>query len=156
MNTLQAGDKAPSFTLKNQLGNEVSLQECLKKGPVLVYFYPKASTPGCTFQAQGLRDSKAALDINNVTVLGISPDPVAKLAKFFDKQSLNFDLLSDEDLTVANAFGVWGEKKFMGKIFDGIHRLSFYIEQDGTINHLFNKFKTKEHHNVVLAHIDNK
>lgn len=153
MNTLTAGAKAPQFTLQDQHGNDVSLQECLKIGPVLVYFYPKASTPGCTVQACGLRDSKSALDNHKITVLGISPDPVAKLAKFADKQALNFTLLSDEDHSVADAFGVWGEKKFMGKIYDGIHRLSFLINQDGTISQVFDKFKTKDHHEVVLAYI---
>ncbi len=150
MNTLQAGDKAPDFSLQNQFDETVSLSETLKSGPVLVYFYPKASTPGCTVQACGLRDSKPELDNLAVTVLGISPDPVKKLARFAEKQALNFSLLSDEDHAIADAFGVWGEKKFMGKVFDGIHRLSFLINQDGTIEHLFNKFKTKEHHDVVL------
>lgn len=155
MNTLTAGAQAPLFTLQDQQDNAVSLQECLKKGPVLVYFYPKASTPGCTVQACGLRDSKAKLDSHKVTVLGISPDPVAKLAKFAEKQSLNFTLLSDEDHSVADAFGVWGEKKFMGKIYDGIHRISFLINPDGTIAHVFDKFKTSDHHDVVLAQISN-
>lgn len=150
MNTLQAGDKAPEFTLKNQFDQDISLSESLKDGPVLVYFYPKASTPGCTVQACGLRDSKPELDNLAVTVLGISPDPVKKLARFAEKQELNFSLLSDEDHAIADAFGVWGEKKFMGKIYDGIHRLSFLVNQDGTISHLFNKFKTKEHHEIVL------
>ena len=153
MNTLTAGAKAPHFTLQDQHGNSVSLAESLKQGPVLVYFYPKASTPGCTVQACGLRDSKAELDSHNVTVFGISPDPVAKLAKFAEKQALNFTLLSDEDHSVADAFGVWGEKKFMGKTYDGIHRLSFLINTDGTIAHVFDKFKTKDHHEVVLAQI---
>lgn len=153
MNRLTVGAKAPQFTLQDQQGNPVSLQECLKKGPVLVYFYPKASTPGCTVQACGLRDTKAELDNHKVTVLGISPDPVAKLAKFAEKQSLNFTLLSDEDHSVADAFGVWGEKKFMGKVYDGIHRLSFLINTDGTIAHVFDKFKTSDHHQVVLAEI---
>lgn len=153
MNTLTAGAKAPHFTLQDQHGNSVSLADSLKQGPVLVYFYPKASTPGCTVQACGLRDSKAELDSLNVTVFGISPDPVAKLAKFAEKQALNFTLLSDEDHSVADAFGVWGEKKFMGKTYDGIHRLSFLINTDGTIAHVFDKFKTKDHHEVVLAQI---
>ncbi|WP_198780269.1 thioredoxin-dependent thiol peroxidase [Shewanella putrefaciens] len=153
MNRLTVGAKAPQFTLQDQQGNPVSLQECLKKGPVLVYFYPKASTPGCTVQACGLRDTKAELDNHKVTVLGISPDPVAKLAKFAEKQSLNFTLLSDEDHSVADAFGVWGEKKFMGKIYDGIHRISFLINTDGTIAHVFDKFKTTDHHQVVLAQL---
>ncbi|MCL1091637.1 thioredoxin-dependent thiol peroxidase [Shewanella profunda] len=155
MNTLTAGEKAPQFTLNDQNGSSVSLQDALKQGPVLVYFYPKASTPGCTVQACGLRDSKAKLDNHKVTVLGISPDPVAKLAKFAEKQSLNFSLLSDEDHSVADAFGVWGEKKFMGKIYDGIHRLSFLINPDGTVAHVFDKFKTSDHHEVVLAQISN-
>ncbi|MCL2914810.1 thioredoxin-dependent thiol peroxidase [Shewanella corallii] len=153
MKTLVAGDKAPMFTLKDQQDNQVSLEECLKKGPVVVYFYPKALTPGCTVQACGLRDTKAELDAMNVTVLGISPDPVAKLAKFADKHELNFSLLSDEDHAIADAFGVWGEKKFMGKIYDGIHRLSFLVGQDGKVQHVFNKFKTKDHHEVVLNYL---
>ncbi|GGP42947.1 peroxiredoxin [Shewanella algicola] len=151
MNTLNVGDIAPNFSLQNQAGETVSLQQALTNGPVLVYFYPKASTPGCTVQAQGLRDIKAQLDGLNVTVFGISPDPVAKLAKFADKQALNFTLLSDEDHAVADAFGVWGEKKFMGRIFDGIHRLSFIVGIDGKISHVLNKFKTKNHHEVVLT-----
>ena len=155
MQTLTAGDKAPLFTLQNQHNETISLEAELKKGPVLVYFYPKASTPGCTVQACGLRDSKDELNDLSITVLGLSPDPVAKLAKFSDKQSLNFSLLSDEDHAIADAFGVWGEKKFMGKIYDGIHRLSFLIGPAGKILHVFNKFKTKDHHEVVLAHLKN-
>ncbi|MCL1144600.1 thioredoxin-dependent thiol peroxidase [Shewanella marinintestina] len=155
MQTLTAGDKAPLFTLQNQHNETISLEAELKKGPVLVYFYPKASTPGCTVQACGLRDSKDELNDLSITVLGLSPDPVAKLAKFSDKQSLNFSLLSDEDHAIADAFGVWGEKKFMGKIYDGIHRLSFLIGPGGKILHVFNKFKTKDHHEVVLAHLKN-
>ena len=154
MNTLVTGDTAPSFTLQNQNDQTISLQEALKTGPVLVYFYPKALTPGCTVQACGLRDTKPQLDNLAVTVLGISPDPVAKLARFADKHQLNFSLLSDEDHGVADAFGVWGEKKFMGKIYDGIHRLSFLIGQDGKVAHVFDKFKTKDHHQVVLNYIE--
>lgn len=148
MNTLKAGDKAPQFTLKNQAGNDVSLVK--QDGKTLVYFYPKASTPGCTVQAKGLRDSMNALDAKNVTVLGISPDPVKRLAKFVEKESLNFDLLSDEDHAIADEFGVWGLKKFMGKEYDGIHRLSFLIDENGKIETVFDKFKTKDHHTVVL------
>ncbi|WP_299792697.1 thioredoxin-dependent thiol peroxidase [uncultured Shewanella sp.] len=153
MKTLTTGDKAPLFELKDQDDQLISLEKSLKQGPVLVYFYPKASTPGCTVQACGLRDSKDELTELNVTVLGISPDPVAKLSRFSQKQELNFSLLSDEDHAIADAFGVWGEKKFMGKVYDGIHRLSFLIGQDGKVSHVFNKFKTKEHHDVVLNHL---
>jgi peroxiredoxin Q/BCP len=107
-------------------------------------------TPGCTVQAQGLRDSKAELDEHNAVVLGISPDAVKRLPKFIEKESLNFTLLSDEDHSIAEAFGVWGLKKFMGKEYDGIHRITFIIDEDGKIVNVLNKFKTKEHHNVVL------
>ncbi|MCE9678554.1 thioredoxin-dependent thiol peroxidase [Shewanella sp. AS1] len=154
MKTLTTGDQAPLFTLQNQDGASTSLKEALQKGPVLVYFYPKALTPGCTVQACGLRDSQNALNELNVTVFGISPDPVAKLNRFTDKHQLNFSLLSDEDHSVADAFGVWGEKKFMGKIYDGIHRLSFLVGQDGKVAHVFDKFKTKDHHQVVLDYLE--
>ncbi|MFT6328907.1 MAG: peroxiredoxin Q/BCP [Bermanella sp.] len=149
MNTLKAGDKAPQFTLQNQSDDLVSLADFTGK-KVLVYFYPKAMTPGCTIQAQGLRDIKSDLDNKNVVVLGISPDAVKRLPKFIQKESLNFTLLSDEDHAVADAFGVWGLKKFMGKEYDGIHRLSFLIDENGVISHVLDKFKTKEHHQVVL------
>lgn len=109
MKTLQAGDKAPQFSLQNQNDETVSLSDFAGK-KVLVYFYPKAMTPGCTVQAQGLRDSKEELVAKNVEILGISPDPVKRLPKFADKESLNFTLLSDEDHAVADAFGVWGLK----------------------------------------------
>lgn len=153
MNTLQAGDKAPLFNLQDQDGNPVSLEALLKEHQVLVYFYPKALTPGCTVQAEQLRDHKAALSEHNTVAVGISPDPVKKLKNFETKKELNFLLLSDEDHKVAEDFGVWGLKKFMGKEYDGIHRISFLIGQDGNIKHVFNKFKTKEHHQVVLDYL---
>ena len=153
MNTLTSGDKAPLFTLDDQNGDSVSLAKCLESSPVLVYFYPKAMTPGCIIQAEGLRDSKDELAELNLQVIGISPDPVKKLANFCVKKSLNFTLVSDEDHAVADQFGVWGEKKFMGKVYDGIHRLSFLVNQDGTVGHVFNKFKTKEHHTQVIEHM---
>jgi len=149
MKTLQAGDKAPAFSIPNQDGQTVSLKDFAGK-KVLVYFYPKAMTPGCTIQAQGLRDSKTELDDKNTVVLGVSPDAVKRLPKFIEKENLNFTLLSDEDHAVADAFGVWGLKKFMGKEYDGIHRITFLIDENGVIEHVFNKFKTKEHHQVVL------
>ncbi|PAJ75660.1 thioredoxin-dependent thiol peroxidase [Pseudoalteromonas sp. NBT06-2] len=150
MNTLVAGDKAPLFSLQDQNGQTIDLCELLKKQQVLVYFYPKAMTPGCIIQAEHLRDQKAALAKLNTISVGISPDPVKKLKNFEIKKELNFTLLSDEDHQIADEFGVWGLKKFMGKEYDGIHRLSFLISQDGTIKHVFNKFKTKEHHQVVI------
>lgn len=152
MNTLQAGDKAPQFELLDQNSELIKLVDFAGQN-VLVYFYPKAMTPGCTVQAQGLRDSYEALKSHNVTVLGISIDPVKRLGKFIEKEQLNFTLLSDEDHAVADQFGVWGEKKFMGKIYDGLHRLSFLINGTGEIEHVFNKFKTKDHHQVVLDYL---
>ncbi|HSG51578.1 MAG TPA: thioredoxin-dependent thiol peroxidase [Rheinheimera sp.] len=150
---LAAGAKAPDFSLLDQQQQTVSLSELLKTNRVLVYFYPKAMTPGCTVQACSLRDSKAELAQKGVTVVGISTDAPAKLAKFAQRDQLNFTLLSDEDHKVAEAFGVWGEKKFMGKVYDGIHRISFLIAQDGKVEHVFDNFKTKDHHQVVLNYL---
>ncbi|CAB0150197.1 Putative peroxiredoxin bcp [Pseudidiomarina piscicola] len=150
MNTLKAGDKAPQFTLNDANEQQVALSELLKQGKVLVYFYPKAMTPGCTVQAQQLRDHQQELEKHNVVTVGISPDAPKRLAKFTERDELNFTLLSDEDHAVAEGFGVWGLKKFMGREYDGIHRMSFLINQDGTIAKVFDKFKTKDHHQVVL------
>ncbi|EFL80014.1 thioredoxin-dependent thiol peroxidase [Actinobacillus pleuropneumoniae] len=149
MNTLKAGDKAPQFTLLDQHEQPVSLSQFAGK-KVLVYFYPKALTPGCTTQAFGLRDSKSELEQLNVVVLGISPDLPKKLAQFAEKKALNFTLLSDADHQVAEAFGVWGEKKFMGRTYDGIHRISFLVNEQGVIEQVFDKFKTGEHHQIVV------
>ena len=150
MNTLTIGDNAPLFTLKDENETEVSLADYIGKHQILVYFYPKAMTPGCTVQAQGLRDVKEELKTLNTVVFGISPDEPKRLAKFCVRDELNFTLLSDVDHKVADDFGVWGLKKFMGKEYDGIHRLSFLIGLDGKISHVFNKFKTKDHHQVVI------
>ena len=152
MNTLTAGSPAPAFSLLDQDGNTVSLED-FKGKKVLFYFYPKAMTPGCTTQAKGLRDIKAELDAHNVVVLGVSIDPVKRLGKFIERDDLNFTLLSDEDHAVADQFGVWGEKKFMGKVYDGIHRISFLVGKDGNVKQVFDKFKTKNHHEVVLAYL---
>ena len=150
MNTLTIGDNAPLFTLKDENEQDIALTDFIGKKQVLVYFYPKAMTPGCTVQAQGLRDSQNQLTDLNTVVFGISPDEPKRLAKFCQRDELNFTLLSDVDHKVADDFGVWGLKKFMGKEYDGIHRLSFLIGLDGKISHVFNKFKTKDHHQVVL------
>ena len=152
MNRLVAGDKAPLFSLQNEQGHNVSLADLAGK-KVLVYFYPRALTPGCTTQACGLRDVNAQLSELNTVVYGISPDPVKKLANFVDKKDLNFPLLSDEDHAVADAVGAWGEKKFMGKTYDGIHRISFLINEQGLIEKVFDKFKTKDHHQVILDYL---
>ncbi|WP_417689488.1 thioredoxin-dependent thiol peroxidase [Pseudidiomarina sp.] len=154
MKTLQAGDKAPEFNLLDANEQQVALNDLLKDGKVLVYFYPKAMTPGCTVQAQQLRDHQAELAKRNVITVGISPDAPKRLAKFTERDELNFTLLSDEDHAIAEAFGVWGPKKFMGKEYDGIHRISFLIGQDGKVAQVFDKFKTKDHHQVVLDALD--
>ncbi|PTB89779.1 thioredoxin-dependent thiol peroxidase [Pseudidiomarina aestuarii] len=151
MKLLEAGAKAPHFELPNADNENVALADLLKQGRVLVYFYPKAMTPGCTVQAQQLRDHARAFAEHGVQIVGISPDEPKRLAKFTERDNLNFTLLGDVDHSVADAFGVWGPKKFMGKEYDGIHRISFLINQDGTVAEVFDKFKTKDHHEVVLA-----
>ena len=152
MKRLVAGDKAPIFNLENEQGELVSLTDFSGK-KVLVYFYPKAMTPGCITQACGLRDVNAELENFNTVVLGISPDPIKKLQNFITKKELNFPLLSDLDHAIADAFGVWGEKNFMGKTYDGIHRISFLINEQGEIEKVFDKFKTKNHHEMVLDYL---
>lgn len=143
------GNIAPAFTLRNQRGEKVALKDFRGEKNVVLYFYPKAMTPGCTTQACGIRDSRQAFDKLDTVVLGVSPDPVSRLAKFEEKQDLNFDLLSDEDHKVADKYGVWGPKKFMGREFDGIHRQTFIIGKDGRLKHIFPKVKTKTHHEDV-------
>lgn len=144
------GNLAPAFTLQNQAGEKVSLKDFKGKKNVVVYFYPKASTPGCTVQACGIRDSKRALAKLDTVVLGISPDPQKRLQNFIDKQALNFDLLSDEDHKIADKYGAWGPKKFMGREFDGILRSSFIVGKDGKLKHIMDKVKTKTHHDDVI------
>ena len=154
MNTLTVGDNAPLFNLLDENGVEVSLEETLKTSQVLVYFYPKAMTPGCTTQAQGLRDIFNELASLNTTVYGISPDASKRLLKFKERDELNFTLLSDEDHKVADDFGVWGLKKFMGKEFMGLIRTTFIIGKDGKLLKVMDKFKTKSHHDDLLNVLD--
>lgn len=143
------GHKAPAFSLQNQRGETVKLAD-LKGKKVVLYFYPKAMTPGCTTQACGLRDAKAEYEAANVVVLGVSPDPFERLKKFEDKHELNFDLLSDEDHATAEKYGVWGLKKFMGREFMGVNRVTFIIDEQGQLSHIMPKVKTKSHHDDVL------
>jgi len=145
------GNLAPAFSLKDQDGKKVSLKDFRDKKNVVLYFYPKAMTPGCTVQACGLRDSRDSFKKLNTVVLGVSPDPVARLGKFIEKQDLNFTLLSDEDHAVAEKYGAWGLKKFMGKEFMGILRTSFIIGADGRLKHVMDKVKTKSHHDDVIT-----
>jgi peroxiredoxin Q/BCP len=145
------GNMAPAFTLPDQDGNKVSLKQFRGEKNVVLYFYPKAMTPGCTNQACGIRDSRKALQKVDTVVLGVSPDPVARLGKFIEKQDLNFTLLSDEDHAVADKYGAWGPKKFMGREFDGILRTTFIIGKDGRLKHVMEKVNTKTHNEDVLA-----
>lgn len=146
------GNSAPSFLLPDQHGNLVSLEN-LKGKIVVLYFYPKAMTPGCTVQACSLRDSKSALDKLGIVVLGVSPDPVNKLQKFIEKEALNFTLLSDADHAVAERYGSWGLKKFMGREYMGILRQTFIIDGEGTLRFVMDDVKTKTHHDDVMAWI---
>ncbi len=149
----EVGKVAPAFTLKNQKGEKVSLKDFKGEKNVVLYFYPKAMTPGCTVQACSIRDNKRSFTSKKTVVLGVSPDPVEKLEKFRDKESLNFDLLADEGHKIADKYGVWGPKKFMGKTYDGINRTTFIIGKDGKIKHVMDKVKTKTHHDDVLNFI---
>ncbi|MEQ8803612.1 thioredoxin-dependent thiol peroxidase [Haliea sp.] len=144
------GNLAPAFSLPDQDGKTVTLKQFRDKKNVVLYFYPKAMTPGCTVQACGIRDSQKALAKADTVVLGVSPDPVARLGKFIDKQDLNFTLLSDEDHAVAEKYGAWGLKKFMGREFMGILRTSFIIGKDGRLKHVMDKVATKTHHEDIL------
>jgi len=150
MTALKLGNMAPVFTLLNQAEEKVTLKDFRGKSAVVLYFYPKAMTPGCTVQACGLRDSKKELAKLGAVALGISPDPVKRLAKFEEKESLNFDLLADEDHSVADKYGVWDLKKFMGREYMGIVRTTFIIDKTGRLVHIMDKFKTKTHHDDVL------
>lgn len=146
------GKVAPAFTTLDENGNKVALKD-FRGQTVVLYFYPKAMTPGCTTQACSLRDSKKELDKLNVVTLGISPDAPARLLKFKERDNLNFTLLSDEDHAIADKYGVWGPKKFMGREFDGIHRITFIIDEKGKLIHIMDKFKTKTHHEDVLNYL---
>ena len=148
------GNMAPAFTLNNQRGEKISLKDFRGKKNVVVYFYPRANTPGCTMQACGIRDYKKSFAKHDTVVLGISPDNIKKLQGFEEKQQLNFDLLADEDHKIADKYGVWGLKKFMGKESMGIIRTTFIVGKDGRVKAVLNKFKTKTHHEDVLAWLE--
>lgn len=154
VNPIKEGEEAPQFSLPDQDGELVSSND-FEGQRILLYFYPKAMTPGCTVQACNLRDSADDFKKYNVVVIGISTDKPEKLSRFVDKELLNFTLLSDEDHKTCDAFGVWGEKEFMGKTYDGIHRISFLIGKDGKIEKVFDDFKTTNHHTVVLDYLKN-
>jgi thioredoxin-dependent peroxiredoxin len=147
---IEPGDKAPNFTLSDQDGNEVKLSS-LRGRKVVLYFYPKAESPGCTTQACGVRDHAADYAAAGAVVLGVSRDPVERIAKFDDKHSLGFRLLSDADHAVAEAYGVWVEKSMYGRKFMGMQRSTFVIDPKGKVTHVFPKVSPKTHDDLVLA-----
>ncbi|MDG1715580.1 thioredoxin-dependent thiol peroxidase [Lacinutrix sp.] len=149
MNTLKQGDKVPDFTVNNQDGNLVSLSD-FKGKKLVVFFYPKASTPGCTAEACNLTDNYKALQDKGYEILGVSADSEKRQTNFKTKYKFPFDLLADEDKTVIDAFGVWGLKKFMGKEYDGIHRKTFLVDENGVVAHVIDKVKTKDHAAQIL------
>lgn len=149
------GNLAPAFTLNNSAGEKVSLGDFKGKKNVVLYFYPKASTPGCTVQACGIRDARSEFVSLETVVLGVSPDSTLKLQKFTDKHALNFDLLSDEDHAVADKYGVWRLKKFMGREFMGILRTSFLINKEGRLVYIMEKVNTKTHIQDILTILQN-
>lgn len=144
MNTLKQGDKVPAFTAHDQDGNTINLSDYNGK-KLIVFFYPKANTPGCTAEACNLRDNYAELQAQGYELLGVSADSQRKQANFKNKYDFPFPLLADEDHTVINTFGVWGPKKFMGREFDGIHRKTFVIDEEGIVSKVIDKVKTKDH-----------
>ena len=144
MNTLQVGDKVKDFTAVDDSGKEISLSD-YKGKKLIVFFYPKASTPGCTAEACNLRDNYKALQEQGYELLGVSADSVKRQANFKAKYDFPFPLLADEDHTVLNIFGVWGLKKFMGREYDGIHRKTFVLDENAVVTKVIDKVKTKDH-----------
>ena len=150
---IEPGDEAPDFELPDQDGRAVKLSD-FRGRPVVVYFYPKADTPGCTTQACGVRDHRADYANVGATVLGISPDPVKKVKKFHDKQSLDFSLLADEGHAIADSYGVWVEKSMYGKTYFGNERRTFIIDSDGKVAAVLRKVKPAEHDELVLQALE--
>ncbi len=146
---IEAGTTAPDFTLPDQEGEDVSLAD-FRGSPVVLYFYPKADTPGCTTQAWGVRDHHADYEAAGAVVLGVSPDPVRAVKKFADKQSLNFRLLADEDHAVCDLYGVWAEKTNYGRTYWGALRTTFVIDEQGVVRHVIPKVSPKTHDDQVL------
>ena len=150
MTTLKTGDKAPQFSGLDQNGTSHTLAD-YKGNKLVVFFYPKSSTPGCTAEACDLRDNFERFKANNYELLGVSADSAKAQAKFIEKYELPFPLLADEDKSVIQAFGVWGPKKFMGKEYDGIHRTTFVINESGIIEQVISDVKTKAHAAQILG-----
>jgi peroxiredoxin Q/BCP len=149
MTTLKAGDKAPDFKALDEQGNTVELSDYSGK-KLVVFFYPKASTPGCTAEACDLNDNFDRFQAKGYEILGVSADSAKRQSNFKNKYGFKYPLLADEDKAVIEAFGVWGPKKFMGKEYDGIHRTTFIIDENGTIEEVITKVKTKAHAAQIL------
>ena len=149
MTILKAGDKAPPFSGRDQNDKTIQLEDYRGK-KVVLFFYPKASTPGCTAEACNLRDNYSKLIKENYEIIGVSADSVKKQANFSEKNELPFPLIADEDREIILAYGVWGPKKFMGREFDGIHRTTFVIDENGTIQNIITKVNTKNHADQIL------
>ena len=149
MKTLQAGDQVPEFSVVDDRGNTQSLS-AYKGQKLVVFFYPKASTPGCTAEACDLRDHYKELQDAGYALLGVSADSQKKQRNFSEKYSFPFPLLADENKQVIEAFGVWGPKKFMGREYDGIHRMTFLIDENGVVERVIEKVKTKAHAAQIL------
>jgi thioredoxin-dependent peroxiredoxin len=147
---IEEGAPAPDFTLRNQDDEEVTLSE-LRGRPVVLYFYPKADTPGCTTQACSIRDHSGDYEAAGAVVLGVSPDPVSAVKRFHAKQSLNFTLLADEDHSICELYGVWGEKSMYGRTYEGVTRSTYVIDPEGRIAKAFPKVSPKTHDEIVLA-----
>ena len=150
MNTLKVGDKVPEFSAKDQDGNDIKLSD-YKGKKLVVFFYPAANTPTCTTEACNLRDNYSTLGAQGYELLGVSADTQRKQGNFKKKFDLPFPLLADTDRHVINTFGVWGPKKFMGREFDGIHRITFVLNEDGVVADVINKVKAKEHTDQILG-----
>lgn len=149
MQTLKSGDKVPNFKVNDQDGNSVSSED-YKGKKWIVFFYPKASTPGCTNEVCNLRDNYEELQKQGYELLGVSADSEKRQKNFKEKYKLPFPLLADENKEVLNGFGVWGPKKFMGRTYDGIHRMTFIIDETGTVERVIEKVKTKDHAAQIL------
>lgn len=149
MTSLNVGDKAPEFVALDEFSQSISLTDFLGK-KVILYFYPKDMTPGCTAESCNLGENYSLLQEKGFIVIGVSPDSSKSHQKFIGKYNLPFSLIADEDKAVIKAFGVWGPKKFMGKEYEGVHRTTFIIDEDGIIEKVFTKVKTKDHTHQIL------
>jgi len=150
MTQLKIGDKAPNFSALDEQGNTISLND-YKGKKLVVFFYPKASTPGCTVEACNLNDNFDRFQAKGYEILGVSADSAKRQSNFKNKYGFQYPLLADEDKAVIEAFGVWGPKKFMGKEYDGIHRTTFVIDEQGVLENVITKVKTKAHTDQILT-----